>query len=261
MLRRSECASEAEVVLAHWYRGNLMSALLQSTEAARSPIHTSRAWSVMPMAAVLVASAGIGFGRPFRSNQNTYLLHAVGPSLSSLRDDWLLRTTDPHPIFTAVARLASGRVGFAVESFVLMLAAFTGLYLVASTLLRTASRTVRTAVPSLAVLLLTAGCYLLPHILVPAQSWAHPFRGFGGQFLMSIPSMFQASGCGTLMLLGSGIAVWATTSRLRRPLWVMARVGGLNVRPPPDLSGPPRSGSARVCCGRRGQSADDSPVW
>src|SRR5215203_6294763 len=146
MLRRSECASEAEVVLAHWYRGILMSTLLQSTEAARSPIETSRALSVMPMAAVLVASAGIGFGRPFRSNPNTYLLHAVGPSLSSLRDDWLLHTTDPHPIFTAVARLASGRVGFAVESFVLMLAAFTGLYLVASTLLRTASRTVRTTV-------------------------------------------------------------------------------------------------------------------
>src|SRR5215203_4479563 len=86
-------------------------ALLQSTEAARSPIHTSRAWSVMPMAAVLVASAGVGFGRPFRSNQNSYLLHAVGPSLSSLRDDWLLHTTDPLPIFTAVARLASDRAG------------------------------------------------------------------------------------------------------------------------------------------------------
>src|SRR5829696_10011120 len=103
-----------------------------------------------------------------------------------------------------------------------MLAAFTGLYLVASTLLRTASRTVRTAVPSLAVLLLSAACYLIPHILVPAQSWAHPFRGFGGQFLMSIPSMFQASDCGTLMLLGSGIAVWAITSPRRRLLWVIA---------------------------------------
>ena len=176
----------------------------------------------MPMAAVLVASAGVGFGRPFRSNQNTYLLHAVGPSLSSLRDDWLLHTTDPLPIFTAVARLASDRVGFAVESFVLMLAAFTGLYLVASTLLRTASRTVRTALPSLAVLLVSAACYLLPHILVPAQGWVHPFRGFGGQFLMSIPSMFQASDCGTLMLLGGGIAVWAITSPRRRLLWVIA---------------------------------------
>jgi len=111
----------------------------------------------MPMAAVLVASAGIGFGRPFRSNQNTYLLHAVGLALSSLRDDWLLHTTDPHPVFTAVARLASGRVGFAVESFVLMLAAFTGLYLVASTLLRTASRTVPTA-----VLRLLCCCSALP---------------------------------------------------------------------------------------------------
>jgi len=199
-----------------------MSALLQSTEAARSPIHTSRAWSVMPMAAVLVASAGVGFGRPFRSNQNTYLLHAVGPSLSSLRDDWLLHTTDPHPIFTAIAHLASGRVGFAVESFVLMLAAFTGLYLVASTLLRTTPPTLRTAVPSLAVLLLSAACYLLPHILVPAQSWVYPFRGFGGHYLMSIPSLFQASDCGSLMLLGGGIAVWAIASRLRRLLWVIA---------------------------------------
>ena len=93
-----------------------MSTLLQFTEPTRPLIQTSRAWSVMPIAAVLVASAGIGFGRPFRSNQNTYLLHAVGPSQSSLRDDWLLHTTDPHPIFTAVAPLASGRVGFAVES-------------------------------------------------------------------------------------------------------------------------------------------------
>jgi hypothetical protein len=182
----------------------------------------SRAWSVMPLATVLVASAGVGFGRPFQSNQNTYLLHAVGPSLSPLRHDWLLHTTDPYPIFTAVARLASGRVGFAVESFVLVLAAFTGLYLVASTLLRTAPRTLRTAVPSLAVLLLSAACYLLPHILLPAQSGVYPFLGFGGQYLLSIPSQFQASDCGALMLLGGGIAVWAITSRLRRLLWVTA---------------------------------------
>lgn len=198
-----------------------MSTLLQSNEPAPSPIQTSRAWSVMPMVAVLVASAGVGFGKPFRSNQNTYLLHAVGPSLSPLRDDWLLHTTDPYPIFTAVARLASGRVGFAVESFVLVLAAFTGLYLVASTLLRTAPRTLRTTVPSLAVLLLSAACCLFP-ILVPAQSWVHPFLGFGGQYLMSIPSLFQASDCGALMLLGGGIAVWAITSRLRWLLWVTA---------------------------------------
>src|SRR5215212_9244825 len=76
--------------------------------------------------------------------------------------------------------------------------------------------------PSLAVLLLSAACYLIPHIIVPARSWAHPFRGLGGQFLMSIPSMFQASDCGTLMLLGGGIAVWAITLRLRRLLWLMA---------------------------------------
>jgi hypothetical protein len=39
---------------------------------------------------------------------------------------------------------------------------------------------------------------------------------------MSIPSMFQASDSGALMLLGGGIAVWAITSGLRRLLWFMA---------------------------------------
>ena len=179
-----------------------------------------RWWS--SAAAVFVASAGVGFSRPFRSNQNTYLLHAVGPSLPQLRDDWLLHTTDPFPIFTAVARFAGGTIGFAVASFVLTLAAFTGLFLIASTLLLTAPRTVRSVVPSLAVLLLSAACYLLPRTGVPVLSWVHPFHGVGGHYLMSVPSLFQPSDCGALMLLGAGIAVWAATSRWRRPLWLVA---------------------------------------
>jgi hypothetical protein len=174
------------------------------------------------VAAVLVASTGVGFSRPFRSNQNTYLLHAVGPSLSELRADWFLHTADPFPIFTAIARLAGGTIGFAIASFVLAVAAFTGLFLIASTLLRTAPRTVRYAVPPLAVLLLSAACYLLPNTRVPVLSWVHPFRGVGGQYLMSVPSLFQPSDCGALMLLGAGIALWAATSRWRRPLWLVA---------------------------------------
>jgi hypothetical protein len=174
------------------------------------------------VAAVLVASAGLGFSRPFRSNQNTYLLHAVGPSLSELRDDWFLHTADPFPIFTAIARLAGGTIGFAIASIVLAVAAFTGLFLIASTLLRAAPRTVRYAVPPLVVLLLSAASYLLPHTGVPVLKWVHPFRGIGGQYLMSVPSLFQPSDCGALMLLGAGIALWAATSEWRRPLWLVA---------------------------------------
>jgi Domain of unknown function (DUF6798) len=199
-----------------------MTTVTESIALTRLPNQTSRLWSVMPMAAVLVASAGVGFGKPYLSNQNTYLLHAVGPSLSSLRDDWVLHTTDPFPAFTAVARLANGRVGFAVESYALAVAAFTGLYLIASTLLRTAPRVVQRVVPSLAVLSFIPACYLIPHALVPALSWWHPFSGLGGQYLMSMPSMFQASDCGALLLLSAGIAVWAVTSRPRRPLWCVA---------------------------------------
>jgi hypothetical protein len=186
------------------------------------PNRTSRGSPIVFVAAVLVASTGVGFSRPFRSNQNTYLLHAVGPSMPQLRDDWLLHTTDPLPIFTAAARLAGGTIGFAIASFVLTLAAFTGLFLIASTLLLTAPRTVRYDVPPLAVLLLSAACYLLPHTRVPLLSWVHPFRGVGGQYLMSVPSSFQPSDCGALILLGAGIAVWAATSRWRRPLWLTA---------------------------------------
>jgi hypothetical protein len=171
----------------------------------------------MPIAAVLVASAGMGFGTPFRSNQNTYLLHAVGPSRSQLQDDWLLHTTDPFPIFTAIAQLARGRIGLAIASFLLLVAMFTGLFMIASALLRTAPRTVQRALPPLAVLLLSAASLIL-HTLIPA----HPFSGLGDQYLFSIPSMFQPSNCGALMLLGAAIAVWAITSPLRRLLWIVA---------------------------------------
>jgi hypothetical protein len=180
--------------------------------------------AIVFVAAVLVASAGLGFSRPFRSNQNTYLLHAVGPSLSELRDDWFLHTADPFPIFTAIARLAGGTIGFAIASLVLAVAALAGLFLIAMTLLRTAPRTVRYAVPPLAVLLLSAASYLLPHTGVPVLSWVHPFRGIGGQYLMSVPSLFQPSDCGSLMLLGAGIALWAARSEWRRPLWLVAAV-------------------------------------
>jgi hypothetical protein len=189
---------------------------------SRLPNRTGRVWPIVFVAAVLVASTGVGFSRPFRLNQNTYLLHAVGPSLSELRDDWFLHTTDTFPIFTAIARLAGGTIGFAIASFVLTVAAFTGLFLIASTLLLTAPRTVRYAVPPLAVLLLSAACYLLPHTGVPVLSWVHPFRGVGGQYLMSVPSVFQPSDSGAIMLLGAGIAVWAATSRWRQPWWLVA---------------------------------------
>jgi len=183
---------------------------------SRLPNRTGRVWPIV-FVAVLVASTGVGFSRPFRLNQNTYLLHAVGPSLSELRDDWFLHTTDTFPIFTAIARLAGGTIGFAIASVVLTVAAFTGLFLIASTLLLAAPRTVRYAVPPLAVLLLSAACYLLPHTGVPVLSWVHPFRGVGGQYLMSVPSVFQPSDSGALMLLGAGIAVWAATSRWPPP--------------------------------------------
>jgi hypothetical protein len=199
-----------------------MSSVVRSVALARVPNRSNRVWPMVSVAAVLVASAGVGFSRPFRSNQNTYLLHAVGPSLPQLSDDWFLHTTDPFPVFTAVAGLAGGTIGFAIESFVLTLAAFTGLYLIASTLLLAAPRTVRSAVPPLAVLLLSAACYLLPQTHVPVLSWVHAFHGLGGQYLMSVPSMFQPSDCGALMLLAAGIGVWAATSRWRRPLWLVA---------------------------------------
>jgi hypothetical protein len=189
---------------------------------ASLPNSSSRVWPVASIAAVVAAAAGVGFGRPFGSNQNTYLLHAVGPSLPQLQDDWYLHTTDPFPVFTAVARLAGGTIGFAVESFVLTLASFAGLFLIAWTLLRMAPQAIRCAVPPLAVLLLSAVCYLLPHTRVPVLSWVQPFRGLGGQYLMSVPSLFQPSDCGALILLGAGIATSAVTSRFRRPLWVVA---------------------------------------
>jgi len=105
-----------------------MASVVRSVPLALRSNRTSRVWPIVSVAAVLVASIGVGFGRPFQLNQNTYLLHAVGPSLSQLRNDWFLHTTDPFPIFTSVARLAGGTIGFAVESFVLTLAAFTGLF-------------------------------------------------------------------------------------------------------------------------------------
>jgi hypothetical protein len=203
-------------------KGNSLSSVDGSVAPARLPNFPRGVWPVASIAAVVAASSGVGFGRPFGSNQNTYLLHAVGPSLPQLQDDWFLHTTDPFPVFTAVARLAGGTIGFAVESFVLTLAAFAGLFLIAWTLLRTAPRTVRRAVPPLAVLLFCAVCYVLPHSPVPVLSWVQPFRGFGGQYLMSVPSLFQPSDCGALILLGAGIATSAGTSRFRRPLWVVA---------------------------------------
>jgi hypothetical protein len=254
--REAEAASRRVVP-----QRNSRSSVVRSVAPARWPDCPSRVWQVASIAAVLAAAAGVGFGRPFESNQNTYLLHAVGPSLPQLQDDWFLHTTDPFPVFTVVARLADHTIGFAVASFVLVLAAFAGLFLIARTLLQTASRTVRYAVPPLAVLLFSALCYLLPRTRVPVLSWIEPFYGFGGQYLMSVPSLFQPSDCGAPMLLGAGIATSAVTSRFRRPLWVAAATLAVaTCALHPTVLGAARRSPAWVCCRRQFCFPNDSAL-
>src|SRR5215212_9975243 len=80
--------------------------------------------------------------------------------------------------------------------------------------------------PSLAVLLLSAACYLIPHIIVPARSWAHPFRGCSRQVTAG-PSCCSAavSQCGRLLCgCGGCCGLWrpdwqSHRAPCTRPIW------------------------------------------
>ena len=47
-------------------------------------------------------AAGHSIAAPFVANQNQYLVHAVGDGDQRLAQDWLVQTTDPYPLFSAL---------------------------------------------------------------------------------------------------------------------------------------------------------------
>ncbi len=97
-------------------------ASIRSTRAARPaitmPLMATRIIrlrpAVLPAFAALATAIGQGCVKFYRLSENTYLLHAIGPSYPSLDSDWLLGTADAFPAFSALVRLSfhlAGEVG------------------------------------------------------------------------------------------------------------------------------------------------------
>lgn len=167
----------------------------------------------------------MGSGAFFRSNQNTYLLHSIGPSYRSLANDWLLGTTDAFPVFTSLVRLTfelSGESGLAVLTIVLAIIAFGSMagiaYCIAGFL--TENNRHRTTLAAAAVLGL-AGVQLASNQRLPGPGVI--FNGFGGQYLLSVPGLLQPSDTGVLLLAAAALCLFARQGGShRRSLLIMA---------------------------------------
>lgn len=171
----------------------------------------------------------MGSGSFFRSNQNTYLLEAVGPSYPSLRSDWLLGTSDSFPVFTRLARVAfvvGGQRGLAVLMVMASFVAFAAIGVVAVTAARQSGTAHRRLSVAIAVVVALAAWQRIPDSAfgwMPGRVKLDVFRGFGGQYLLSYPGMLQPSDAGVLLLAAAALCLVARTLvDRRRPLLVVA---------------------------------------
>lgn len=88
-----------------------------------SDARSNRSQGVLVGGAVAALVAATGMVSAYQGNQNTYLLHAVADLGGPLRADRVVRSPDPTPVFTAVARAALEVTGGPVGLYVLWVAA------------------------------------------------------------------------------------------------------------------------------------------
>ena len=173
----------------------------------------------------------MGSGSFFRSNQNTYLLEAVGPSFSSLHSDWLLGTEDAFPVFTRLARVVfvlGGQRGLALVTVMTSFVACAAIGVIAFAATRRVASAHRRVAVAGAVVIALAAWERIPasaYRWMPGGVKLDVFRGFGGQYLLSSPGMLQPSDGGVLLLAAAALCIVAR-ARLdrRRPLLVWAAV-------------------------------------
>lgn len=186
------------------------------------------------MGAAAAAAISLGSGRFFRSNQNTYLLHAVGPSFPSLDGDWLLGTSDAFAVFTAVVRPVhefAGEPGLAVLTSFAGLVAFLSMAAIAFLATLDTTPGHRTAV-ALATTVAVAAVQRLPAPLVDALPGPTPpgvFHGFGGQYLLSEPGMLQPSDAGVFLLAAAALCIAARSQDAHRRLVLLRCAAGLAI--------------------------------
>lgn len=129
--------------------------------------------------------------RPIVSNQNQYLAHAIDVGQSGLRQDWLLGTADPYPLFTVTARALlelGGTAGLVVLAWVGTFVGLIGTYLLSQVLFPGLRRSTY-----LAAVLATIATLSVVWSSVPIVRGVAAFTGLAGQYLLggyAQPSMF-----------------------------------------------------------------------
>jgi hypothetical protein len=178
----------------------------------------------------LGSAIGISVGEFFRSNQNTYLLHAVGPSHESLRSDWLLGTDDAFPVFTGIVRpfyVVAGETGLAVLTVVLSFIGFLSIGVIAYVLCGRVAPDRRTTVAALATLTVAFATYIGSFLRLPFDQTVSPFIGFGLQYMLRDLGMLQPSKSGVFLLAAVAVGlVWGC--RLVRSNWLLVLSAGLS---------------------------------
>lgn len=181
----------------------------------------------------LAAAIGFGCGAFYRSNQNSYLLHAVGPSQASLASDWLLETTDSFPVFSALARMTFtwwGEGGLIALTIGFSFLGFLALGALTFSLLHDHSERSSRAWLASGAVLIVAGSSIGVAVLVRtlpsdlfSELWTFtPVSGFGRQYLLSVPGLLQPSDAGVLLLGATAFVVAAVLGTRRWPWFAAA---------------------------------------
>lgn len=176
-------------------------------------------WAVALPLAVVLGLAHLQ-ARPFVGNQNQYLVHAVGPRLPTLADDWLVGTADPYPFFTWLASGVldlGGLDALRIWGVAWSVTGILGVGFVARPL--TPSRSSWPSWVAMAVAAVT---------LVPAVSagWRLTgFHGLAGQYLLSVPGYAQPASAGVALLFAVGLLLRAN-GLLGRGRWTLVAIAG-----------------------------------
>lgn len=161
-------------------------------------------------------AAGHSIAAPFVANQNQYLVHAVGDRDPQLTQDWLVQTTDPYPLFSALAGLIYdlGGVGaLRVAALLCTYVALVAVFILARGLWPGSSLGVPVVAMVLVGMTLSVGRV---GSFIPIDWSVSAFQGFAGQYLLIKPGYFQPSSVGVLVLLAFAIGVVGFRSVGRR---------------------------------------------
>ena len=186
--------------------------------------------AVLPAFAALATAIGQGCVKFYRLSENTYLLHAIGPSYPSLDSDWLLGTADAFPAFSALVRLSfhlAGEVGLVLLTIGISFIGFLAIAALSFVILSDLHDEVQLRWLVSAVVL-TAG-FLPPFMRHFAPHWLRyvsTFQGLGEQQVLEFPGILLPSDMGVLLLGSAALVVLAVRTSC---VWLWLGSAGLAV--------------------------------